>query len=120
MMFADPFRMVVEPPIAVAPDMVVIPVAVAYAPLGVDPDPFGMMMPYPAGVVFMPPGRVVPYVMVVPVTIVVRMCNDRRSRKQGCQGSGGEYCSKFHSWYLLERKAVVSGKYLTGMNTKHR
>jgi len=72
-MFVDPFRMVVVPPTAVAPYVMLVPVAVAGAPPGVHLDPFGMMMPNPCRVVFVPPGRVVPYVMVVPITVVARM-----------------------------------------------
>ena len=102
MMYADPFRMVVVPPSAVVPHVMLVPVAIDGAPIRIHRDPFGMMMPNPSGVMFMPPGRIMPYVMVVPITVVARMRNRRRSRKDGCQGRGGEYCSKFHSWYGLE------------------
>ena len=73
MMFVDPFRMVVVPPSAVAPYVMLVPVAVDGAPIGVRLDPFRMMMPDPSGVVCVPPTRVVPYVMIVPVTVVARM-----------------------------------------------
>jgi len=83
--------------------MMVVPIAVAAAPLGVSLDPSGMMAPDPSRVMLVPPHRAVPRMMIVPITIaVVRICYRRRSREKGCQCCGGEYCSKFHSWYLLD------------------
>ena len=121
MMFADPFRMMVVPPIPTVPYVKFVIVAIDDAPLGVNRDPFGMMVPDPAGVMCMPPARVVPDVVVVPVTVMVRMCHHRRSREQGGQGSGGKYCSKFHSWYLLEEnKGKSSGTRPHSINTMHR
>jgi len=102
MMCADPFRVVVVPPTAVVPYVMLVPVAVDGAPIGVYLDPFGMMMPDPSGVVFVPPTRVVPYVMVVPITVVARMRDRRCSGEDGCERCGGAYCSKFHSRYLLD------------------
>ena len=103
MMCADPFRMVVVPPAAVVPYVMLVPVAVDGAPIGVNLDPFGMMMPDPTGVMFVPPDRVVPYVMVIPITVISRVRDRRRSREDRSQGSGGEDRSKFHSCYLLDR-----------------
>jgi len=65
--------MVVVPPIPVVPYVMLVPVAVDGAPLRVHLDPFRMMMPDPSRVVFVPPGRGMPNVMVVPVTVVARM-----------------------------------------------
>lgn len=104
MMSLDPFRMVLGPPIAVVPYMMVVPVAVGAAPLGVSRGPFGMMLPDPSGVIFVPPQRVVPRMMVVPITIAARVRHRRRSREDCRQCCGGEKCSKFHSWYLLGRE----------------
>jgi hypothetical protein len=73
MMLVDPFRMVVVPPSAVAPYVMLVPVAVDGAPIGVYLDPFGMMVPDPSGVVCVPPTRVVPYVMLVLITVISRM-----------------------------------------------
>ena len=70
-MFAGPFRMVVEPPSTVMPYMNVVPVAVRVSPIAMTFYPFRVMPIDPARMVFMPPTRVAPHVMVVPVTIVV-------------------------------------------------
>jgi hypothetical protein len=61
MMFVDPFRMMVVPPTAVAPHVMVIPIAIGDAPLRIYPHPLAMMVPHPTGVVLMPPIRVVPF-----------------------------------------------------------
>ncbi len=102
MVFADPFRMVVEPPVPIVPHVTVVIIAVVGAPLGIDRDPFRMMGIDPARMMFMPLGRFAPCMMVVPVTVtVVRMSNRRRSRKQRSQSRGRENSSKFHfgaSW----------------------
>src|SRR5271156_5438787 len=105
MMFADPFRMTFVPPTAVMPDVSFVIVTIVDAPLGVHRYPFGMVDVDPARMVVMPPVRVVPFMVLVPVAIVmVRISHHRRSREQGRQGRGGEKCSEFHFWYLLERE----------------
>jgi hypothetical protein len=121
MMFANPFRMILVPPSAVAPHMMVVPIAVVLTPIRVRPGPFRMMMVDPARMVVMPPVRIAPFMMLVPVTItVVRMCNHWRSREQRSQGCGGEDGSKFHSWIPPEETEQRRDDRLTSSITMHR
>ncbi len=91
MMYANPFRMMVIPPGAVVPHMVVVIVAVCDTPVGVNSDPFRMMDIDPARVMFMPPRRVMPHMMLVPISVMtVRMRNNRRRCEQCCQRGGRE------------------------------
>jgi hypothetical protein len=66
-MLLDPFRVLVEPPVTVAPVMMVIPVAIFDTPLAMVFGPFGMMLPEPSRMVIVPPVGVVPSVMFVEV-----------------------------------------------------
>jgi len=77
--------------------MMVVPIAIAGPPIGVAIDPIRMMVPDPSGVIVMPPAGVVPRVVIVPITIVVRMGDHWRKREQRGQRCGAEYRSKFHS-----------------------
>jgi hypothetical protein len=61
-----------------------------------------MMFVDPFRMVVVPPSAVAPHVMLVPITVISRMRDRRRSREEGSQGSGGEYCSKVHSQCLLD------------------
>lgn len=119
-MVLDPFRMMFVPPIAVVPRMMVIPITVGAAPIFVMLGPLRMMPPDPSWMMVVPPIRVMPRVMLVPITIVVGMCHHRRSREEGRQCCGSEKCSKFHSWYLLEKGQWEMGIHLTPINTMHR
>src|SRR5579863_3091742 len=96
MMLTYPFRMVFVPPAAIAPYMMVVPVAVVGAPSGMTLGPFGMMPPDPLGVIFVPPPLVVPHMTIVPITIVIRMRDHRRNREEGCNCGDGEDSSKLH------------------------
>src|ERR1700735_4894059 len=116
MMFADPFRMMVVPPRAITPDVALVIVTVIDAPLGIYPRPLGMMVVNPSGMIVMPPVRVMPFMMRVPVavmTVMIRVSGDRRSREQRSQSGAGEKCSKFHCWYLLRSEQCWVRKYLT-------
>jgi len=94
MVLAHPLRMIVVPPTAISPHMMVIPIAVVLPPFRISGRPFGMMVVNPARMVVMPPVRVVPLMMVVvPIAPMFCTSNRRRSREQGCQGRGGEKSS---------------------------
>ena len=100
MMFVDPFRMILVPPSAVAPNMVFVPVAVVVTPFRICVHPFGMMMVDPVRMVVVPPMRVAPFMMLIPVTVVMLgMCNHRRNRKQRCEGRSGK--KKFEVSFLV-------------------
>ena len=66
-MHRDPSRIVSVPPIAVAPMMMFVPVAVCAAPFGMVHGPFGMILPEPLGTMLMPPFVVMPMVVLVMV-----------------------------------------------------
>jgi hypothetical protein len=80
MMLVDPFRVMVEPPVAVAPIMMVVPVAIFEPPLVMVFGPFGMMLPEPSRMVIVPPVGVVPPVMFVEVASFTMFVGARSMR----------------------------------------
>src|SRR5260370_15446901 len=80
MMLVDPFRVMVEPPVAVAPIMMVVPVAIFQPPLVMGFGPFGMMLPEPSRMVIVPPVGVVPPVMFVEVASFTMFVGARSMR----------------------------------------
>ena len=71
MMLADPFRMMTPPPFAMAPHVMVVPVAVIshFTPIRVTSVPFRMMHADPFRMILVPPAVVVPNMTIVPITI---------------------------------------------------
>src|SRR5258708_25719887 len=73
MMRIDPVRVMVMPPVAIVPFVMLIEVAVA-SPVGMILGPFGMVGPHPTAIVLMPPVSLVPIVIgpVSAPSVVVR------------------------------------------------
>src|SRR6185437_1998182 len=82
-MLLDPFRIVFVPPVAVVPAIVVVPIAVGVAPLGITGGPLRMMLPHPSGIMRMPPVNVMPFVMLVVVAPSVMLFSVSRARRHG-------------------------------------
>ena len=80
-MLLDPLRVLVEPPVTVAPVMMVVPVAIFDPPLAMMFGPFGMMLPEPSRLVIVPPVGVVPPVMFVEVAPFTMFVGARRQRR---------------------------------------
>ena len=79
-MLLDPLRVLVEPPVTVAPIMMVVPVAIFEPPLAMVFCPFGMMLPEPSRMVIVPPVGVVPPVMFVEVASFTMFVGARSTR----------------------------------------
>src|SRR5216683_5267822 len=65
MMRLDPVASIRSPPIALVPDVAVVPIAVVLAPIGIVRRPFRMLLPEPHAIVLMPPGVVAPLVIAI-------------------------------------------------------
>ena len=108
MMLTDPFRMMTPPPFAMAPHVMVVPVAVIahFTPIRVMSVPFGMMHADPFRMILVPPPLVAPLMMRVPITVVtvrptivtvrrsaiviMRICHRGRGSEECRQCGGGE------------------------------
>ena len=79
-MLLDPLRVLVEPPVTIAPIMMVVPVAIFDPPLAMVFGRFGMMLPEPSRMVIVPPVGVVPPVMFVEVASFTMFVGARSTR----------------------------------------
>jgi hypothetical protein len=93
---SNPLRIVLEPPIAIAPHAVVVPVTVVEPPFPVTLHPFRMMLIEPRRMMLMPPIVVMPFVMVVPIAAMVGVRERWDSRQCGRYGRDRQCSSEFH------------------------
>ena len=87
-MLVDPGDVVIIPPVAVVPLMMVIPVAIGSIPGGVMPGPLGMVLPDPLWMVFVPPVGIVPVMVVVPVAEFMMLIRTQCTRRHPGQNRG--------------------------------
>src|SRR5512146_3005762 len=97
MMPLDPSGIIFVPPVAVVPMMMVVPVAVAAAPLRIMLAPLGMMLPHPSGRVRMPPVRVMPFVMMAVSAPSVMLVGARRAHRHRPEHGQAHDDGKNHS-----------------------